>query len=124
MQNNPSGTTHAASTVNNTQINDRNNTQIMKIAHSNINSIRNKIDDVSANLSDYDIICISETKLSDDIQTKNLLIDSYHDPIRKDRNTNNGGGLMLYMKNNIFYKHRPDLEFNLPTNYLRNNRNK
>ena len=114
MQNNPSGTTHAASTVNNTQINDRNNTQInltsMKIAHSNINSIRNKIDDVSANLSDYDIICISETKLSDDIQTKNLLIDSYHDPIRKDRNTNNGGGLMLYMKNNIFYKHRPDLE--------------
>ena len=74
MQNDPSGTINAVSTVNTTQINDKNNTQInltsMKIAHSNINSIRNKIDDISANLSDYDIICISETKLCDDIPTK------------------------------------------------------
>ena len=28
----------------------------MKIAHSNINSTRNKIDDISVELSDYDII--------------------------------------------------------------------
>ena len=33
----------------------------MKIAQSNINNIRNKIDDISIELSDYDIICISET---------------------------------------------------------------
>ena len=82
----------------------------MKIAHSNINSIRNKIDDISVELSDYDIICISETKLNDQISTTSLLIDSYINPIRKDRNINNGGGLIIYIKNNICYKHRPDLE--------------
>ena len=38
------------------------------------------------------------------------MIDSYHNSIRKDRNINNGGGLMVYIKNNIFHKHRPDLE--------------
>ena len=102
----------------NTTLNNENNNTIhnhikltsMKIAHSNINGLRNKIDDISVNLSDFDVICISETKLNDHIATKKLLIDSYHNPIRKDRNINNGGGLMVYIKNNIFYKHRPDLE--------------
>ena len=82
----------------------------MKIAHSNINSIRNKIDEISVDLSDYDVICISETKLNDQISTTSLLIDSYNNPIRKDRNINNGGGLTVYIKNNICYKNRPDLE--------------
>ena len=84
----------------------------MKIAHSDINGLRNKIDDISVNLSDFDVtcICLSETKLNDHIATKKLMIDSYHNPIRKDRNINNGGGLMVYIKNDIFYKHRPDLE--------------
>ena len=34
----------------------------IKLAHSNINSIRHKVDDIAHELSDYDIICISETK--------------------------------------------------------------
>ena len=68
----------------------------MNIAHSNINSIRNKIDDISVELSDYDIICIS--KLNDQISTTSLLIDSYNNPVRKDRNVNNGGGLIIYVK--------------------------
>ena len=102
----------------NTTLNNENNNTIhnhikltsMKIVHSNINGLRNKIADISVNLSDFVVICISETKLNDHIATKNLLIDSYHNPIRKDRNINNGGGLMVYIKNNIFYKHWPDLE--------------
>ena len=99
---------------NTTLNNDENHNHIkltsMKIAHSNINGLRNKIDDISVNLSEYDIICVSETKLNEHFQTTNLLIDSYHNPIRKDRNINNGGGLLIYIKNNIFYRHRPDLE--------------
>ena len=82
----------------------------MKIAHSNINGLRNIIDDISVNISEYDIICVSETKLNEHFQTINLLIDSYQYPIRKDRNINNGGGLLIYIKNNIFYRHRPGLE--------------
>ena len=42
--------------------------------------------------------------------TRSLLIDSYNNAIRKDRNKNNGGGLIIYIKNNICYKHRPDFE--------------
>ena len=80
------------------------------IAHSNINGLRNKIDDISVNLSEYDIICVSETKLNEHFQTKKLLIDSHHNPIRKDRTIYNGGRLLIYIKNNILYRHRPDIE--------------
>ena len=63
----------------NTTLNNENNNTInnhiklasMKIAHSNINGLRNKIDDISVNLSDFDVICISETKLNNHIATKN-----------------------------------------------------
>ena len=65
----------------NTTLNNENNNTIhnhikltsMKIAHSNINGLRNKIDDISINLSDFDVICISETKLNDHIATKKII---------------------------------------------------
>ena len=88
-------------TLNNDETHNHIKLTSMKIAHSNINGLRNKIDDISVNLSEYDIICVSETKLNEHFQTKNLLIDSYHNPIRKERNINNGGGLLIYIKNNI-----------------------
>ena len=64
----------------NTTLNNKNNNTIhnhikitsMNIAHSNINGLRNKMDDISVNLSDFDVICISETKLNDYIATKYL----------------------------------------------------
>ena len=96
----------------NAQANNTIQMSSMKIAHSNINSIRNKIDDITVELTDYDIICISETKLNASIPSSNLMINSYHIPIRKDRDYNNGGGLIVYIKNNIFFKRRDDLESN------------
>ena len=96
----------------NAQANNTIQMSSMKIAHSNIDSIRNKIDDITVELSDYDIICISETKLNASIPSSNLMINSYHIPIRKDRDYNNGGGLIVYIKNNIFFKRRDDLESN------------
>lgn len=84
----------------------------IKIAHTNINSIRNKIEHISAELSDYDIICVSETKLNASIPTSQILIDGYMEPIRKDRVTNSGGGLAIYLKNNIYFTRRLDLENN------------
>lgn len=109
--------TRATTTTPKTEINSRTNANFrnanlssIKIAHSNINSIRNKIDHISAELSDYDIICISETKLNESVQTSKILIDGYMEPIRKDRVTNNGGGLAIYSKNNIFLSRRLDLE--------------
>ena len=85
----------------------------IKIAHVNINSIRNKIDLLSAELSDYyDIICVSETKLNDTVKTFDLEIDGFRIPLRKDRQINYGGGLMIYIKNNLCFKRRTELESN------------
>ena len=40
------------------------------------------------------------------------MLNSYNIPIRKYREINNGGGLIIYVKNNIFFKRRDDLETN------------
>lgn len=94
------------------QLNQPNALTSIKIAHSNINSIRNKTDQIGTELSDYDILCFSETKLNDTVPSSKLEIDGYKTPIRKDRDINNGGGLMIYLKHNIFSKRRSDLENN------------
>ena len=70
----------------------------IKIAHTNINGIRNKVDHVSAELSDYDIICVSETKLNPTITNDKIEINGFKPPLRKDRALNNGGGLAIYSK--------------------------
>ena len=82
----------------------------IKVAHTNIIGIRQKIDSVATELSDHDIICIAETKLSHDFKTCKLEIDGYKEPYRKDRDINNGGGLMIYVKTNIHSIRRQDLE--------------
>ena len=87
-----------------TQTNDQMQISSIKLAHTHINSIRNKLDDIAAELSDYDIIGISETKLNNSILSSTLMLNSYNIPIRKDRELNNGGGLIIYVKNNIFFK--------------------
>ncbi|MCG8045232.1 MAG: reverse transcriptase domain-containing protein [Candidatus Thiodiazotropha endolucinida] len=82
----------------------------IKIAHSNINGIRNKLEHIEAELDEHDVLCISETKLNDSIETKALELNGYTIAARKDRNINNGGGLLIYTKRNIALKRRTDLE--------------
>ena len=82
----------------------------LKIAHSNINGIRHKIDSIHSELSEYDILCIAETKLNNNYPTPQLEIEGYKSPFRKDRIENNGGGLIIYVKNNICSIGRQDLE--------------
>ena len=71
------------------------------VSHININSIRNKIVALSDIIKEnIDVLLVSETKL--DISFPNSLfhIDGYSPPYRKDR-SNNGGGLILYVRNDI-----------------------
>lgn len=88
----------------------------IKIAHTNINGICNKVDHVSVELSDYEIICVSETKLNSTITNDKIEIDGFKTPLRKDRTTNNGGGLAIYSKNNIHTFRRQDHENNIIEN--------
>ena len=96
----------------NTQTNNNLHLSSIKLAHSNIKSIRNKTEDIASELSEYDIICISETKLNNSISSTSLLLNSYNKLIRKDRELNNGGGFIMYIKNKIHFKRRDDLENN------------
>ena len=47
-----------------------------------------------------DILIISESKLDDTFPFSQFVIDSLTEPFRLDR-TKNGGGILLYVKNNI-----------------------
>ena len=71
------------------------------IGHININSIRNKIHLLSDMISGkVDIFLISESKLDDTFPKSQFLLEGYSEPFRLDR-TANGGGLLLYLRNDI-----------------------
>lgn len=91
-------------------MNNNNSLSGIKVAHTNINGIRHKIDSVGTELTEYDIICIAETKLNSTYETSKLELDGFKEPYRKDRDINNGGGLLIYVKNNIHSIRRIDLE--------------
>ena len=71
------------------------------IGHLNINSVRNKFEELKLiTAKNLDIILISETKLDASFPSKQFLIDGFSPPYRMDR-TNKGGGLICFIKENI-----------------------
>ena len=69
--------------------------------HLNINSLRNKFDLFSEQVKgSIDILMVSETKLDDSFLEAQFLIEGFDSPIRFDRNSN-GGGIMLYVREDI-----------------------
>ena len=91
---------------------DHNNRNIT-ISHVNINSItsRCRLDELShfAFLNDIDILCLTETKLDETIHPSLFTLDDYHSPLTKHRNRN-GGGVAIYIRNNLAVKRLPNLE--------------
>ena len=75
-------------------------------------ALDNKLDQLYTEFSSYDIICVSETKLNQNILNQDLELHGFHLPIRKDREENNGGGLLIYIKRNVHFERRQDLESN------------
>ena len=70
-------------------------------AHRNINSIRNKFEElISQVLGTADVLMISETKIDDSFPIANFLIDGFSQPYRIDRKSS-GGGIMLYVREDI-----------------------
>ncbi|MCG8046285.1 MAG: reverse transcriptase family protein [Candidatus Thiodiazotropha endolucinida] len=91
-------------------INTINLSKYLSFIHYNVQSIANKIDILSAELTDFDILAFSETWLHPDIHTNDILIPEFKPPERKDRQRDRHGGVMLYVKDTLFYKRRQDLE--------------
>ena len=74
-------------------------------AHININSIRNKIEDLKEIVQkNIDILTISETKLDESFPTNQFYMDGYAPPIRLDRSSE-GGGILVYIRGDIPAKH-------------------
>ena len=70
-------------------------------AHLNINSIRNKFEELISQVKGtVDFQMISETKIDDSFPIANLLIDGFSQPYRIERNSS-GGGIMLYVREDI-----------------------
>ena len=67
----------------------------------NINSLRNKFDELKMVISGkIDVLVITETKLDDSFPTSQFFIDGYTIPYRIDRNRH-GGGVMIYVREDI-----------------------
>ena len=75
----------------------------------NIRSIRNKINALISLVSNFDILCFTETHLDDNILNRYLSFDGFDTIFRKDRNCF-GEGLLVYVSNSLSFSMRADLE--------------
>ena len=82
----------------------------LSVVHYNVQSLVPKLDLLTIELSEFDILAFTETWLNPSVRTNDLNIDSYRIPERKDRQGDSHGGVILYVKNNIHYTRRQDLE--------------
>ena len=74
----------------------------ISIGHVNICSLVNKTDELKFLLDThkFDVLCISETMLSDTISDNEIYIEDYN-VYRRDRKGKKGGGVCLYVKSNL-----------------------
>ena len=73
-------------------------------------SIRNKLEYIRDQFCDFECLSLTETHLDNNIENAELFLT--HDfaiPYRKDR-TNHGGGILVYINNNLIHHRRQDLE--------------
>lgn len=83
----------------------------LKIAHINIQSVINKVDYINILLHNncIDVLCLTETWLTDDIDDAELNINGYS-IYRLDRqNEKSHGGVMCYVKDSLSFKQNIDL---------------
>ena len=76
------------------------------IAFLNVQHLSNKFDEISFLCCKYklDILCLSETFLSSIVPDSSLLIPGFHPPIRSDRSSESGGGLLTYVSSKLSVK--------------------
>ena len=70
-------------------------------AYLNINSIRNKFNDLQELIKgNIDVVMIAETKIDVSFTTAQFLLDNYHQPFRLDINSKSGG-ILVYVKSSV-----------------------
>ena len=82
------------------------------VATLNINSIRNKFDELKMAISgNIDVLVITETKLDHTFPTGQFFIEGFATPFRLDRNSR-GGGILIYVREDIPSKQLSTHTFN------------
>ena len=82
----------------------------LSIMHLNIQSLRPKIDLLQAEMQVYDILIFTETWLSPNITDDEISIPNFQKPLRLDRANRVGGGVAIYIRDNLFATVRLDLQ--------------
>ena len=78
-----------------------NNLKNILFAYLNINSVRNKFENVCCLLADkVDVVTITETKRDSSFPTNQFLIKGFQEPLWLDINRNSGG-LLIYIKSSL-----------------------
>ena len=81
----------------------------VKFGHINTRSLYPKKDEIEFIITknDFDVLCISETWLSEHVKDNDISIPGYN-IFRKDRKHSLGGGVCIYVKENFIVKIRED----------------
>ena len=80
------------------------------IVHYNVQSAARKIDLLESELSNFDVISITETWFTPNTTSSDININGFRAPFRKDRTEDGHGGVAVYVKNEISCKRRHGLE--------------
>lgn len=80
------------------------------VVHYNVQSLLNKVDIIEPELSHFDVISLTETWLNETVPDQDLEFNDFQVPFRRDRLTDNYGGIAVYVKQDIPCKRRADLE--------------
>ena len=73
------------------------------LVHYNVQSLLHKIDQIELELSNFDVIALSETWLSPATKDDDIKLTNFQDPFRKDRQTNNYGGVIVYTSEKTYH---------------------
>ncbi|KAK3106559.1 hypothetical protein FSP39_022538 [Pinctada imbricata] len=84
--------------------------ECLTLFHLNIRSLRHKISHLEDLASDYDILCITESHLDENILDDDISIDGFC-LTRRDRNAH-GGGIVVYISDKIHSKRLQHIENN------------
>lgn len=80
------------------------------VVHYNVQSLLHKVDIIEPELSNFDLISLTETWLNNSILNQDLAFKDFQLPFRRDRISDSYGGIAVYVKNGIPSKRRNDLE--------------
>ena len=84
----------------------------LSIIHNNVQSFFNKRDLLYGDLRNYDVLSFTETWLNANTSSSDLSFPLFHSPFRRDRPNDTQGGILVFVKSDMFVVERRDIEVN------------